>query len=61
VADPHLFNVLVTRTREQMIVVTALTAADGVIGDYLRLSTSPASPASPAASPHAPCHPDASR
>jgi hypothetical protein len=36
-ADPHLFNVMITRARRRMVVVTSLTpaAADGLLGDYL--------------------------
>lgn len=49
VADPHLFNVLVTRARERMVVVTALTAPDGIIGDYLAFSQ--AGPEAPEPSP----------
>jgi hypothetical protein len=35
VSDPHLFNVLVTRARERMTVVTSLRSATGIVGDYL--------------------------
>ena len=35
VADPNLFNVLVTRARRRMVVVTSLTSAQGVVGEYL--------------------------
>ncbi|GIH15420.1 AAA domain-containing protein [Rugosimonospora africana] len=35
VADPNLFNVMVTRARRKMVVVTSLTSADGIVGDYL--------------------------
>jgi hypothetical protein len=35
VADPHLFNVLITRARQRFVVVTSLDGAEGVIGDYL--------------------------
>lgn len=41
VADPHLFNVLITRAREQLIVVTSLTTADGLLGDYLAYADKP--------------------
>src|SRR6266511_232277 len=34
-ADPNLFNVMVTRARRQMVVVTSLTSADGLVGEYL--------------------------
>jgi hypothetical protein len=49
-ADPNLFNVMITRPRRQMIVVTSLTpaaAAPGVIADYLAYSERP--PAAPEA------------
>jgi AAA domain len=38
VADPHLFNVMVTRARRRMVVVTSRTAGDGpagLVGEYL--------------------------
>jgi hypothetical protein len=35
VVDPHLFNVMITRARRRLIVVTALETADGLLGDYL--------------------------
>jgi AAA domain len=37
VADPHLFNVMITRARRRLVVVTSLApaAADGLLGDYL--------------------------
>ena len=44
VADPHLFNVLITRARERLIVVTALTGADGLLGDYLAYADKPPQP-----------------
>jgi hypothetical protein len=47
VADPHLFNVLVTRARERMVVVTALTTAGGLVGDYLSVSEAPPPPPDP--------------
>ncbi|MEU8815468.1 ATP-binding protein [Actinoplanes sp. NPDC048796] len=34
VADPNLFNVMVTRARQRLIVVTALTEVDGLIGEF---------------------------
>jgi superfamily I DNA/RNA helicase len=51
-ADPHLFNVLITRARERMIVVTALSDADGVIGEYLAFSETPPPPPAPADAEH---------
>ena len=44
VADPHLFNVLVTRARERLVVVTSLDSADGLIGDYLAYADKPPVP-----------------
>jgi hypothetical protein len=42
VADPNLFNVLVTRARQRMIVVTSLAdGADGLVADYLAFSAQP--------------------
>jgi AAA domain len=41
VNDPNLFNVLVTRARRRLTVVTALTAADGLAGEYLAYSEKP--------------------
>jgi hypothetical protein len=38
VADPHLFNVLVTRARERMVMVTSLTTSEGLVGEYLAFS-----------------------
>ncbi len=41
VADPNLFNVMVTRARRKLVVVTALQAgeADGLIGDFFRYAS----------------------
>ena len=44
VADPHLFNVLITRARERLVVVTSLTTADGLLGDYLAYADKPPHP-----------------
>jgi hypothetical protein len=44
VADPHLFNVLITRARERFVVVTALATADGLLGDYLAYAEKPPVP-----------------
>ncbi len=41
VADANLFNVLVTRARDRMLVVTALAKKTGVVGDYLAYSEAP--------------------
>lgn len=45
VADPQLFNVMVTRARRRLIVVSRLTAPDGLIGEYLAYAA--AGPAPP--------------
>jgi hypothetical protein len=51
VADPNLFNVMVTRARRQMVVVTSLESADGLVGEYLAWACAgPASVASSAGS-----------
>jgi hypothetical protein len=44
VADPHLFNVLITRARERLVVVTSLASADGLLGDYLAYADKPPQP-----------------
>jgi hypothetical protein len=41
VADANLFNVLVTRARDRMLVVTSLAREGGVVGDYLAYSEAP--------------------
>ncbi|SDZ17738.1 AAA domain-containing protein [Micromonospora pattaloongensis] len=35
VSDRHLFNVMVTRARERLVVVTSLRDSSGIVGDYL--------------------------
>jgi hypothetical protein len=35
VADPNLFNVMVTRARRRLLVVSSLSSANGLVGDYL--------------------------
>jgi hypothetical protein len=47
VADPHLFNVMVTRARQRMVVVTSLTpdTAHGLLGDYLAYASRGPAPA----------------
>jgi hypothetical protein len=42
--DPNLFNVLVTRARERMLVVTSLGDGAGLVGDYLAYSLAPPPP-----------------
>ncbi|MFF5080485.1 AAA domain-containing protein [Actinoplanes sp. NPDC000266] len=51
VADANLFNVMVTRARRRLIVVTALDQADGLIGDFFEYASAaaPASADEPAA------------
>lgn len=36
VEDPNLFNVMITRARERLIVLSSLGEVDGLVGDYLR-------------------------
>ncbi|WP_284044943.1 DEAD/DEAH box helicase [Paractinoplanes maris] len=40
VADPNLFNVMVTRARRRLVVVTAVDRADGLIGDFFAYAES---------------------
>ncbi|GAA0733558.1 AAA family ATPase [Dactylosporangium roseum] len=48
VADPNLFNVMVTRARDRLVVVTSLTGGAGLVADYLAHAEGPrASPADP--------------
>jgi hypothetical protein len=47
VEDPNLFNVLITRARQRLVVVTALTdPGDGLLGDYLTYARRPPQPRS---------------
>jgi superfamily I DNA/RNA helicase len=41
VADTNLFNVLVTRARRRMLVVTSIERDAGLVGDYLAYSAAP--------------------
>ncbi|HEX8630802.1 MAG TPA: AAA domain-containing protein, partial [Catenuloplanes sp.] len=50
--DPHLFNVLVTRARRRMVVITSLTRAEGLVAEYLAHAGQP--PPAPADPPVAP-------
>ncbi|MET8908170.1 AAA domain-containing protein [Micromonospora sp. NPDC004551] len=49
VAEPNLFNVLVTRARTRLTVVTSLRAPEGLVGDYLAYAGRP--PVAPEAEP----------
>src|SRR5262249_49395968 len=44
VADPNLFNVMVTRGRGRVVGVSGLTSAGGIIGEYLAYSRRPPAP-----------------
>ncbi|XVV13237.1 AAA domain-containing protein [Actinoplanes sp. CA-131856] len=41
VADPHLFNVMITRARRKLIVVTTLEKTDGLINDFFEYAATP--------------------
>ncbi|BAL87461.1 hypothetical protein AMIS_22410 [Actinoplanes missouriensis 431] len=41
VTDPQLFNVMITRARRRMVVVSALSGADGLLGEYLEWAAGP--------------------
>jgi len=45
VTDPHLFNVMITRARSRLVLVTSLAEADGLLGDYLGYAAGPPRPA----------------
>ncbi|MEU4564552.1 AAA domain-containing protein [Actinoplanes sp. NPDC023936] len=51
VTDPQLFNVMITRARRRMVVVSGLSAADGLLGDYLEWAAGPPSSRLPLPSP----------
>jgi AAA domain len=53
VADPHLFNVMITRARQKMVVVTSLApgGSDGLLSDYLAYGSRGPGPASDGKSP----------
>ncbi|MET7398723.1 AAA domain-containing protein [Dactylosporangium sp. NPDC005572] len=40
-AEPNLFNVMVTRARERLVVVTSLTGGTGLVADYLAHAEGP--------------------
>src|SRR5439155_18555232 len=44
VADANLFNVMVTRARIRILVVTSLTGGNGIVADYLAYSETPPPP-----------------
>ncbi|MFY1672235.1 AAA domain-containing protein [Plantactinospora sp. WMMB334] len=44
ITDPNLFNVMVTRARRRMVVLTSQPEPNGLIGDYLRHAGSPPGP-----------------
>ncbi|PWU45154.1 hypothetical protein DLJ46_22300, partial [Micromonospora globispora] len=45
VTEPNLFNVLVTRARKHLTVVTSLRSPQGLVGDYLGYAGRPPAPA----------------
>ncbi|WP_229074736.1 AAA domain-containing protein [Actinoplanes sp. DH11] len=51
VTDPQLFNVMVTRARKRLVVLSALTSPDGLLKDFLEYAQSPPAPPPP---PHEP-------
>ncbi|MGI5242332.1 AAA domain-containing protein [Dactylosporangium sp. CA-139066] len=50
-ADPNLFNVMTTRARRRLVVVTSLTRGSGLIGDFLAHAAAPPAPAGPDGTP----------
>ncbi|MFC0006573.1 AAA domain-containing protein [Micromonospora siamensis] len=60
VAEPNLFNVLVTRARQRLTMVTSLAAPAGLLADYLRYAEDgPAAVDASAGPPGAPVRPAA--
>jgi hypothetical protein len=51
VSDPHLFNVMITRARRRLVVVSSLESAEGLLGDYLTYASAPLTSAAPATAP----------
>lgn len=49
-ADPHLFNVLVTRARRRLVVVTSLAEPGGLVGEFLQYARQPSLTSRPGAS-----------
>ncbi|WP_344620430.1 DEAD/DEAH box helicase, partial [Dactylosporangium salmoneum] len=50
-AEPNLFNVMTTRARRRLVVVTSLRSGTGLIADFLAHASAPPSPAAPGPSP----------
>ncbi|WP_345137169.1 ATP-binding protein [Dactylosporangium darangshiense] len=50
-ADPNLFNVMTTRARRRMIVVTSLDGGTGLIAEFLAHASAPPAAPGPAAAP----------
>ncbi|MEU4693528.1 AAA domain-containing protein [Actinoplanes sp. NPDC023714] len=44
VADAQLFNVMITRARKRLVVVSGLSAAEGLLGEYLEWAAAPPIP-----------------
>ena len=52
VSDPNLFNVMITRAREEIVVVTSLPPdTSGIVGDYIRYGSVPPTPPAPRRTP----------
>jgi hypothetical protein len=49
--DPNLFNVMTTRARRRLVVVTSLTGGNGLIGDFLAHAAAPPAAAGPRGTP----------
>ena len=49
VADPHLFNVMITRARRRLVVITSVDRPDGLLGDFFRYAAGPLTISSEAA------------
>ncbi|WP_432971631.1 AAA domain-containing protein [Dactylosporangium sp. CA-233914] len=48
-AEPNLFNVMTTRARQRLVLVTSLTAGTGLIADFLAHASAPSAPVDAAA------------
>ncbi|GAA2497169.1 DEAD/DEAH box helicase [Winogradskya humida] len=44
VTDPHLFNVMITRARRHLVMVTSLPDPDGLLGDFFAYAEKPPHP-----------------